>query len=188
MDRNPFPLLQTDALYAEDVSYLRSNVSITAQTEFNVFHGDMAEHITKDDRPCVLSITHQRGSGARARQRGRNVTRRTEPREGEPSQVRVDYLQVFPQSRVEALHPFGQLGRLVRAYKGRGLSRLVARQLFGVSRQDKEFNISSVLGMYVRAFKKRDDNDAVALILNHSFSSPCTFAPSAQKSQYMVRV
>lgn len=79
-------LPQPDRYLAEDSSFLNSNVTVTATTEFLA--------LWQHETPCNVSITHMRASSGAAHRRRRSVPPEHEPTADGASRVRIDSLHV----------------------------------------------------------------------------------------------
>ena len=80
----PFPEVQTNAMYNDDINYATGNMTVTAVTEFVVLQGDPLQR-----EPCTIRLTHIAASATKVRR----AYRRNVPSPDYPagvSQIRID--------------------------------------------------------------------------------------------------
>lgn len=93
-DMYPFPEVQADALYSPDPTYMRHNVTLTASTEFTILWNATSE--------CSLRITNTLADPFFVvKRKHRNVGARPITKPTDPSNVRIDSLQLSPLSRAD---------------------------------------------------------------------------------------
>jgi len=182
-DMYPFPEVQADALYSPDPTYMRHNVTLTASTEFTILWNATSE--------CSLRITNTLADPFFVvKRKHRNVGARPITKPTDPSNVRIDSLQLSPLSRADMLFSrctarsrCGQIARMrisslgsiksgKRNPNGKEYDLEATRMLLGLADKEQAFHIlsskSSSLARYLHVENPKHEN------YTHS---PCSFAP-----------